>query len=74
MFSNEMIFLGLIFLAVILLSQALFLPVYSPQRANTALVRKRLKKLAERANDSAYETSLLRTSRLKNVTSIGRTL
>ncbi|AQS35944.1 Flp pilus assembly protein TadB [Shewanella psychrophila] len=74
MFSNEMIFLGLIFLAVILLSQALFLPVYSPQRANTALVRKRLKKLAERASDSAYETSLLRTSRLKNVTSIGRTL
>lgn len=74
MFSNEVIFLGLIFLAVILLSQALFLPVYSPQRANTALVRKRLKQLSEKADGEVYETSLLRKSRLQKVTRMGRAL
>ncbi|RTR33370.1 type II secretion system F family protein [Shewanella atlantica] len=74
MFSNEMIFFGLIFIAVILLSQALFLPVYSPQRANTALVRKRLKKMSEKVDDSVYETSLLRKSKLKKLGPIGRAL
>jgi len=54
MFSNQIIFLGLIFVAVIFLSQALFLPVYSPQRANAALVRKRLKKLSEESGDITY--------------------
>ncbi|MFT5716937.1 MAG: tight adherence protein B [Oleiphilaceae bacterium] len=74
MFSNEVIFLGLIFIAVIFLSQALFLPVYSPQRANTALVRKRLKKLSQEAGDVTYETSLLRKSRLGRLGPIGRSL
>ncbi len=74
MFSNELIFLGLIFIAVILLSQALFMPVYSPQRANTSLVRKRLKKLAEEADDRALETSLLRENKLKKISKIGRAL
>jgi tight adherence protein B len=74
MLSNEMIFLGLIFVAVIFLSQALFLPVYSPQRANTALVRKRLKKLSQDSGDGVLETSLLRKSRLSKVGPIGRAL
>ncbi|MDF0535675.1 type II secretion system F family protein [Shewanella sp. A32] len=74
MFSNEVIFLGLIFIAVIFLSQALFLPVYSPQRANTSLVRKRLKKLSEEAGDKNFETSLLRRNRLSKVGVIGRAL
>ncbi|PKG73778.1 pilus assembly protein TadB [Shewanella sp. GutCb] len=74
MFSNEVIFLGLIFIAVIFLSQALFLPVYSPQRANTALVRKRLKKLSQESGDVTYETSLLRKSRLGKLGPIGRSL
>ncbi|WP_374758823.1 type II secretion system F family protein, partial [Shewanella sp. MBTL60-112-B1] len=74
MFSNQVIFLGLVFVAVLFLSQALFLPVYSPQRANTALVRKRLKKLSEESGDITYETSLLRKSRLGKLGSIGRWL
>ncbi|QQX82310.1 type II secretion system F family protein [Shewanella sp. KX20019] len=74
MFSNQIIFLGLIFVAVIFLSQALFLPVYSPQRANAALVRKRLKKLSEESGDITYETSLLRKSRLGRLGPIGRWL
>ncbi|GIU26066.1 type II secretion system F family protein [Shewanella schlegeliana] len=74
MFSNQVIFLGLVFVAVLFLSQALFLPVYSPQRANTALVRKRLKKLSEESGDITYETSLLRKSRLGKLGPIGRWL
>ncbi|MCL1048207.1 type II secretion system F family protein [Shewanella abyssi] len=74
MFSNEVIFLGLIFIAVIFLSQALFLPVYSPQRANTALIRKRLKKLSQESGDVTFETSLLRKSRLGKLGPIGRSL
>lgn len=74
MFSNQLIFLGLIFVAVIFLSQALFLPVYSPQRANTALIRKRLKKLSEQSGDITYETSLLRKSRLGKLGTAGRWL
>ncbi|MCJ8305330.1 type II secretion system F family protein [Shewanella sp.] len=74
MFSNELIFLGLIFLAVILLSQALFLPVYSPQRANTALIRKRLKKLSANAGDTSFEVSLLRKSKLEKLSNLGRML
>ncbi|ACJ29388.1 Tight adherence TadB-like transmembrane protein, putative [Shewanella piezotolerans WP3] len=74
MFSNEVIFLGLIFIAVIFLSQALFLPVYSPQRVNTALVRKRLKSLSEDSENTTYETSLLRKSRLAKLGTIGRYL
>ncbi|WP_299792517.1 type II secretion system F family protein [uncultured Shewanella sp.] len=74
MLSNEMIFLGLIFLAVILLSQALFLPVYSPQRANTALVRKRLKQLTTDGEESEFETSLLRKSKLQKLNRFGRAL
>ncbi len=72
--SNEIIFLGLIFLAVILLSQALFLPVYSPQRANTALVRKRLKQMSKNSDDSEFETSLLRKSKLQKLSRFGRAL
>ncbi|BAJ01981.1 type II secretion system F family protein [Shewanella violacea] len=74
MFSNEVIFLGLIFLAVILLSQALFLPVYSPQRANTALIRKRLKKLSANAGDTSIEVSLLHKSKLEKLSNFGRKL
>ena len=74
MFSNEVIFLGLIFLAVILLSQALFLPVYSPQRANTALIRKRLKQLSANAVDTSFEVSLLRKSKLEKLSNLGRML
>ncbi|WP_110456950.1 type II secretion system F family protein [Shewanella algidipiscicola] len=74
MLSNEVIFLGLIFIAVIFLSQALFLPVYSPQRANTAQVRKRLQKLSQESGDGVLETSLLRKNRLSKVGAIGRAL
>ncbi|RTR38868.1 pilus assembly protein TadB [Shewanella canadensis] len=72
--SNEIIFLGLIFLAVILLSQALFLPVYSPQRANTALVRKRLKQLSKSSAGTEFDTSLLRKNKLEKLTRFGRAL
>ncbi|WP_028768886.1 type II secretion system F family protein [Shewanella fidelis] len=74
MFSDQVIFLGLVFIAVLFLTQALFLPVYSPQRANTALVRKRLKKLSQEAGDNSFETSLLRKSRLEKLGVIGRWL
>ena len=74
MFSDQVIFLGLVFIAVLFLTQALFLPVYSPQRANTALVRKRLKKLSQEGGDNSFETSLLRKSRLEKLGAIGRWL
>jgi tight adherence protein B len=72
--TDEIIFLGLIFVAVIFLSQVLFLPVSSPQRANTALIRKRLRKLSQESGDGVLETSLLRKSRLNKVGAIGRAL
>lgn len=71
MFTNQLIFLGLIFIAVIFLSQALFLPVYSPQRAKTSQIRKRLKKLSQATNDETYETSLLRKSKLDRAGQLG---
>jgi len=74
MVPNELIFLGLIFIAVIFLSQALFLPVYNPQRAKTALVRERLKQLNAQEGDDKGQTSLLRKSRLDKLGSIGRAL
>ncbi len=71
MLTNQLIFLGLIFIAVIFLSQALFLPVYSPQRAKTSQIRKRLKNLSELTNDKSYETSLLRKSKLDKASKLG---
>jgi tight adherence protein B len=72
--SNEIIFLGLIFVAVLFLSQALFLPVYSPQRTNTSQVRKRLKKMSEESGDGLLETSILRKNKLSKIGPIGRFL
>ncbi|NRA56164.1 MAG: type II secretion system F family protein [Gammaproteobacteria bacterium] len=74
MVSNELIFLGLIFIAVIFLSQALFLPVYNPQRAKTALVRQRLKKLSIAEGDNGQQISLLRKSRLDKLGAVGQSL
>lgn len=74
MVANELIFLGLIFIAVIFLSQVLFLPVYNPQRAKTALVRQRLKQLSVQEGDDQGHTSLLRRSRLDKLGTVGRAL
>jgi len=74
MVPNELIFLGLIFIAVIFLSQALFLPVYNPQRAKTALVRQRLKKLSIAEGDNGQQISLLRKSRLDKLGTVGQSL
>lgn len=74
MISNQLMFLGLVFIAVLLLSQALFLPVYNPQRAKTALVRKRLKQLCQQEGEELAHTSLLRKSRLDKLGSLGRAI
>ncbi|SDK00747.1 tight adherence protein B [Ferrimonas sediminum] len=70
--SIQVIFLGCVFAAVLLLSQALFLPVYRPQRGDTRVIKDRLKQLAKERGDSADDVSLLRRNRLQKASSLGR--
>ena len=55
--SPQLIFLLLVFAAVVLLAQSLFVSVYSPQRADTKQLRKHLLSLASK--DKNIETNLL---------------
>ncbi|TKB49961.1 pilus assembly protein TadB [Ferrimonas sediminicola] len=72
--SIELIFLGCVFAAVLLLSQALFLPVYRPQRGDTRVLKERLKQLAREKGDDGEDLSLLRRNRLQKASSLGRQL
>ncbi|BDY05950.1 type II secretion system F family protein [Ferrimonas sp. YFM] len=72
--SIELIFLGCVFAAVLLLSQALFLPVYRPQRGDTKVIKERLKQLAKEKGDDEENLSLLRRNRLQKTSALGRQL
>ncbi|MDX2320338.1 MAG: type II secretion system F family protein [Moritella sp.] len=53
--SSQIIFLLLVFAAVVLLFQSLFISVYSPQRANSKHIRKHLASLADRGEEAEAE-------------------
>ncbi|QUM76591.1 type II secretion system F family protein [Moritella sp. 24] len=56
--SNQFLFLLLVFGAVVLLFQGLFISVYNPQRASAKNIRKHLASLADESNDIATEILL----------------
>lgn len=63
--SPQLIFLLLVFAAVVLLAQSLFVSVYSPQRADTKLLKKHLLSLA--LKDKNIEKHLLLNSRVEKL-------
>lgn len=63
--NPQLIFLLLVFAAVVLLSQTLFVSVYSPQRADTKQLKKHLVSLA--LKDKSIETNLLLNNRVKKL-------
>lgn len=63
--SNEIVFLLLIFVAVIFLSQSLLVSVYSPQRAKTRLLKKHLKGISD--NEEAQQVDLVLNKKLEKL-------
>jgi len=63
--SPQLIFLLLVFAAVVLLSQTLFVSVYSPQRANTKRLKKHLQSLA--LKDKSLEKNLLLNNKVNKL-------
>ncbi len=53
--SSQVIFLLLVFAAVVLLFQSFFVSVYSPQRANSKHIRKHLASLADNNEEAEAE-------------------
>ncbi|MBY6185070.1 type II secretion system F family protein [Marinobacter hydrocarbonoclasticus] len=72
--SVSMIFLICVFAAVVLLSQALFIPVYRPKRGDTKLVKARLQRLAEQWGEGESSVSIAMENRLKRASVLGRRL
>ncbi|GAA5189406.1 type II secretion system F family protein [Ferrimonas gelatinilytica] len=72
--SIELTFLLCVFIAVILLSQALFIPVYRPKRGDTRVVRERLSRLAQESGQAKASVSIALENRLKKASSLGRIL
>jgi tight adherence protein B len=63
--SPQLTFLLLVFAAVVLLSQTLFVSVYSPQRANTKQLKKHLISLA--LKDKSIEKNLLLNNKVNSL-------
>jgi len=63
--SAQLIFLLLVFAAVVLLSQTLFVSVYNPQRADTKQLKKHLLSLAEK--DKSIEKNLLLNNKVSKL-------
>ncbi|GAA4879540.1 type II secretion system F family protein [Ferrimonas pelagia] len=72
--SVQIIFLGCVFIAVLLLSQALFIPITRPQRGNTKVVRERLAKVAQAKGTEGEVVSIAMENRLKKASSLGLAL
>ncbi|MBY5920832.1 type II secretion system F family protein [Ferrimonas balearica] len=72
--SIELTFLACVFLAVILLSQALFIPVYRPKRGDTRVVKERLNRLAQERGEEGAAVSIAMENRLKKASVLGRVL
>ncbi|WP_205912279.1 type II secretion system F family protein [Salinimonas iocasae] len=70
--SIQIIFLGLVFLAVVLLSQMLFVSVNSPQRADSKELKRQLDILVEQ--DSYFPRQLLLNTRLNQLSAFRRSL
>jgi tight adherence protein B len=70
--SPQLIFLLLVFVAVVLLSQTLFVSVYSPQRTNTKQLKKHLLSLA--LKDKNIEQNLLLNSKVGKLSPFPRWL
>lgn len=63
--SSQLMFLLLVFAAVVLLFQGFFISVYSPQRANSKHIRKHLASLA--GNDEAAESEILINKKVESL-------
>ncbi len=63
--SMQLMFLGMVFLAVLLLSQMLFVSVNSPQRANSKELKRQLDEMI--AQDAYFPKQLLLNSRLNGL-------
>ncbi len=63
--SIQLMFLGMVFLAVLLLSQMLFVSVNSPQRANSKELKRQLDEMI--AQDAYFPKQLLLNSRLNGL-------
>ncbi len=69
--SNEVIFLLLVFGAVLFMSQTLFVSVYNPQRTNTKQLRRKLESLA---NTDPHHVDLILAKRLQSLSPVLRRL
>jgi len=63
--SSQLVFLLLVFGAVVLLSQSLFVSVYNPQRTDIKLIKKHLRSLA--LTDKNVENNVLINNRVNNL-------
>ncbi|QDP02060.1 type II secretion system F family protein [Thalassotalea sp. PS06] len=70
--SNELIFLVLIFVTVIFLSQSLFVSVYNPQRAKTKELRKHLADMAR--NQEFKHSDLLLDNKINKLPPVFRAM
>lgn len=70
----DLLFLLSVFVAVILLSQALMLPIYRPQRGNTRYIKERLQSMQQQQDAGKEQVSLLRSQKLKHAGDFGRWL
>lgn len=70
--SMQLIFLGMVFLAVVMLSQMLFVSVNSPQRADSKELKKQLDVLI--AQDSYFPKQLLINSRLNSISPLRKSI
>ncbi|WP_371379453.1 type II secretion system F family protein [Thalassotalea aquiviva] len=65
--SNQLIFLLLVFAAVLFLTQTLFVSIYNPQRAKTKELKKQLRELA---GEEGMHVNLLLNARVKKLSPI----
>ncbi|QSP94963.1 type II secretion system F family protein [Marinobacter salinisoli] len=72
--SVDLMILLSVFVAVILLSQALMLPVYRPQRGDTRYIKERLEAIREERGGKEAEISVFRKNRLEKASTWGRQL
>ncbi|HEY5716739.1 MAG TPA: pilus assembly protein TadB, partial [Psychromonas sp.] len=70
--TNEIWFLILIFATVIFLFQTLFVSVYSPQKTNTRLLRKHLKKIT--VDGRVQQADLVLNQKLEKLPGLFRSL
>lgn len=69
--SNQLIFLLLVFAAVLFMSQTLFVSVYNPQRTKTKQLKQRIKELSQ---EDSFSADLMLQQRLQKLPSLFQTM